>query len=79
MNNNNAIELFMSCHVTSFRSGKFLVTWTASDGSPGGSDEYDTVLGAIGRGADTAKLGLESAGVKTDKKGKIPCVCDQVR
>jgi len=58
-------------------SGKFLVSWAASDGSPGGSDEYDTVLAAIGRKADTSKLGLESGGVQTDKGGKIPCVNEQ--
>ncbi|KAL3943036.1 MAG: hypothetical protein SGBAC_002854 [Bacillariaceae sp.] len=40
---------------------------TFSDGT---SDTYDTVLGAIGRHADTDKLGLENAGVKTNPKNK---------
>jgi len=40
---------------------------TFSDGS---SDVYDTVLGAIGRHADTDKLGLEKVGVKTNIKNK---------
>merc|ERR1712232_921008 len=40
---------------------------TFSDGS---SDVYDTVLGAIGRHADTDKLGLEKVGVKTNSKNK---------
>eukprot|EP00429_Kryptoperidinium_foliaceum_P009370 CAMPEP_0176005430 /NCGR_PEP_ID=MMETSP0120_2-20121206/2203_1 /TAXON_ID=160619 /ORGANISM="Kryptoperidinium foliaceum, Strain CCMP 1326" /LENGTH=624 /DNA_ID=CAMNT_0017338139 /DNA_START=149 /DNA_END=2024 /DNA_ORIENTATION=+ len=40
---------------------------TFSDGS---SDTYDTVLGAIGRHADTDKLGLENIGLKTNPKNK---------
>jgi thioredoxin/glutathione reductase (selenoprotein) len=48
-------------------SGQIMVTF--SDGS---SDVYDTVLTAIGRVADTQKLGLESAGVGTSPKtGKV--------
>lgn len=34
------------------------------------SEVYDTVLGAIGRYADTDKLGLENVGVKTNPKNK---------
>eukprot|EP00339_Tiarina_fusa_P022079 CAMPEP_0117052568 /NCGR_PEP_ID=MMETSP0472-20121206/36337_1 /TAXON_ID=693140 ORGANISM="Tiarina fusus, Strain LIS" /NCGR_SAMPLE_ID=MMETSP0472 /ASSEMBLY_ACC=CAM_ASM_000603 /LENGTH=624 /DNA_ID=CAMNT_0004767245 /DNA_START=29 /DNA_END=1903 /DNA_ORIENTATION=+ len=40
---------------------------TFSDGT---SDVYDTVLSAIGRHADTAKLGLESIGVETNPKNR---------
>ena len=40
---------------------------TFSDGS---SDVYDTVLGAIGRHADTDKLGLDKVGVETNPKNK---------
>ncbi|MGV2340956.1 MAG UNVERIFIED_CONTAM: FAD-dependent oxidoreductase [Planctomycetaceae bacterium] len=40
---------------------------TFSDGT---SDEYDTVLAAIGRLADTDKLGLEKVGVKTNPKDR---------
>lgn len=40
---------------------------TFSDGT---SDEYDTVLAAVGRFADTEKLGLENVGVKTNPKNK---------
>ena len=40
---------------------------TFSDGT---SDEYDTVLAAIGRLADTDKLGLERVGVKTNPKDR---------
>lgn len=47
---------------------------TFSDGS---SDTYDTVLGAIGRYADTDKLGLDSVGIKTGKNKKIPAKFEQ--
>lgn len=40
---------------------------TFSDGT---SDEYDTVLAAIGRLADTDKLGLDKVGVKTNPKDR---------
>lgn len=46
-------------------SGMIKVTF--SDGS---SDEYNTVLGAIGRTADTEKLGLENVGVQCNPKNK---------
>lgn len=42
---------------------------TFSDGS---SDVYDTVLAAVGRSADTEKLGIDAVGIKTNpKNGKI--------
>jgi len=48
---------------------------TLSDGS---EDVYDTVLVAIGRSADTTKLGLENIGVEVEKKNaKIPTVYEQ--
>lgn len=48
---------------------------TFSDNS---QDVYDTVLVAIGRSADTEKLGLENIGIKTNSRnGKIPCVNEQ--
>ena len=48
-------------------SGRIKVSF--SDGT---DDEFDTVLGAIGRTADTEKLGLENVGVKVNpKNGKI--------
>ena len=40
---------------------------TFSDGS---SEDYDTVLAAVGRMADTDKLGLENVGVKTNPKDR---------
>jgi thioredoxin/glutathione reductase (selenoprotein) len=53
--------------------GKIKVTF--SDGS---SDEYDTVLAAVGRTADTHKLGLENTGVTTNpKNGKVLCNFEQ--
>lgn len=35
------------------------------------SDQYDTVLGAIGRTASTKNLNLESVGIKAESNGKI--------
>jgi len=50
---------------------------TFSDGS---TDVYDTVMGAIGRSADTKSLGLENVGVVTNpKNGKIICEMEQTR
>jgi thioredoxin reductase (NADPH) len=46
-------------------NGQIQVTF--SDGT---SDAYDTVLTAIGRQADTDKLGLDKIGVKTNPKNK---------
>jgi thioredoxin reductase (NADPH) len=54
-------------------SGQIKVTF--SDGT---TDEYDTVLAAIGRSADTEKLGLASAGVETNpKNGKVMAKYEQ--
>lgn len=48
---------------------------TFSDDS---QDIYDTVLVAIGRSADTEKLGLENVGIATNRRnGKIPTVFEQ--
>eukprot|EP00980_Cylindrotheca_fusiformis_P013717 scaffold3526_cov115-Cylindrotheca_fusiformis.AAC.7 len=48
---------------------------TFSDGS---SDFYDTVLGAVGRHADTDKLGLANVGVEVNPKNKkIPANLEQ--
>lgn len=48
---------------------------TFSDDS---QDVYDTVLVAIGRSADTEKLGLDRVGIKTSpRNGKIPTVYEQ--
>jgi thioredoxin/glutathione reductase (selenoprotein) len=48
---------------------------TMSDGT---SDVYDTVLGAIGRTGDTARLGLENVGILPNpKNGKIHAVHEQ--
>jgi len=52
--------------------GKIKVTF--SDDS---QDTFDTVLVAIGRTADTQKLGLESIGVTTDSKGKLSTKYEQ--
>jgi len=54
-------------------TGKLLVTF-----SDGKSEEFDTVLAAVGRNADTKNLGLESIGVQLNpKNGKIICNNEQ--
>ncbi len=46
--------------------------------SNGESDEYDTVLGAIGRTGDTVKLGLQNVGIVTNpSNAKISAKCEQ--
>lgn len=50
---------------------RFQVFWNVEGKEE--SDIYDTVIAAIGRRADTSKLGLETIGVETSKNGKIIC------
>lgn len=59
--------------ITKQPNGKLLVT--ISDGT---EEEFDTVLGAVGRYADTPGLNLPAVGVQIDSKnGKINCVNEQ--
>ena len=54
-------------------SGKLEVTFT-----DGNKDEFDTVLAAVGRYADTAALGLDVLGAQVNPKtGKLVCVNEQ--
>jgi thioredoxin reductase (NADPH) len=56
-------------------TGKLLVTF-----SDGASDEFDTVLAAVGRGMDTEKLGIDAAGampLTVSKGGKLICSNEQ--
>jgi pyruvate/2-oxoglutarate dehydrogenase complex dihydrolipoamide dehydrogenase (E3) component len=46
----------------------------AANGNEVLTETYDTVLFGAGRQADTAKLGLETAGVSVLPNGKIPVV-----
>jgi len=57
-------------------AGRKLVTWKHSDGTTG-SEEFDTVMLAVGRDVCTASMGLETTGVKTISNGKIPVVTEQ--
>lgn len=45
--------------------------------SDGESDEFDTVLAAIGRSGDTAKLGLEKVGIQATSSSKIEARFEQ--
>ena len=52
--------------------GRKKVTWQLKDGTIA-SDEYDTVLLAIGRNVCTDAIGLDAAGVKVNpRSGKVP-------
>jgi len=59
--------------ITKLPSGRLLVTF-----STGESEEFDTVLSAIGRYADTSKLGLENVNITANtSNGKLVCVNEQ--
>ena len=51
-------------------SGRILVTYETHEGKSQ-SDEFDTVLFATGRRAETNGMGLDVAGVSLDKTGKV--------
>lgn len=62
------IEGVLPSSITKLDSGKLLVAF--SDGRP--SEEFDTVLSAVGRRADTKNLGLDVVGVDVNpSNGKI--------
>jgi thioredoxin reductase (NADPH) len=80
------IGAHMEAHGTTFRkgftpasitqdeaSGKLTVAFqsSASKDAPLETEEFDTVLAAIGRRPCTAELGLEAAGVEVQENGKI--------
>ncbi|XP_077776797.1 thioredoxin reductase 2, mitochondrial [Podarcis muralis] len=53
-------------------NGRLRVTWKYLDSGKEKSDEFDTVMWAVGRAPDTQTLNLEMAGVKTNPAtGKI--------
>eukprot|EP00494_Astrolonche_serrata_P029904 UN30171 len=75
------IKFYNTCEpskIEKLKTGKLKVTYietrTDKDGKATKTtktDEFDTVLFATGRSADTTGLGLDKAGVKTNKKGKF--------
>lgn len=69
----NIIEGVLPASIVKQPSGKLLVTYTN-----GVSDEFDTVLAAIGRRADTGRLGLEAVNIPANpSNGKIRVVNEQ--
>uniref|UniRef100_A0A8C6XW78 L-amino-acid oxidase n=1 Tax=Naja naja TaxID=35670 RepID=A0A8C6XW78_NAJNA len=53
-------------------NGRLRVTWKYGDSGKEKSDEFDTVMWAVGRAPDTAALQLDRVGVKTNPEtGKI--------
>jgi thioredoxin reductase (NADPH) len=58
--------------IEKLESGRLSVTWADSATGVETSEVFDTVLVAVGRVADTAKLNLAAVGVVAGKSGKIP-------
>jgi thioredoxin reductase (NADPH) len=80
------IGSYMESHGVKFKRNVLPLKLERQDGShqikvtftDGTDDVYDTVLGAIGRHADTNKLNLDSVGVQTNpKNGKIIAKLEQ--
>uniref|UniRef100_A0A7S2NDE8 thioredoxin-disulfide reductase (NADPH) n=1 Tax=Haptolina brevifila TaxID=156173 RepID=A0A7S2NDE8_9EUKA len=73
----NFIEGAVPTSVEKLENGMKKVHWQYKDGSVG-SDEYDTVMFAVGRDVCTGGMGLDKAGVQVNPKtGKIPTVNEQ--
>jgi thioredoxin/glutathione reductase (selenoprotein) len=69
----NVVEGVLPKSIVKQPNGKLLVTYSNGD-----SDEFDTVLAAVGRTADTANLGLDKVGIATNAiNGKISCINEQ--
>jgi len=64
------IEGAVPAAVEKLDSGRKKVTWTLKDGTTA-SDEFDTVMFAVGRDACTSGMGLEAAGVTVNANHKI--------
>eukprot|EP00752_Nemacystus_decipiens_P009129 g8153.t1 len=59
--------------ISKTEGGRLLVSWTEGDDKAAKEEEFDTVLAATGRTADTQGLGLENIGVTLTKSGKMVC------
>jgi len=57
-------------------AGRKLVTWKKNDGTTA-SEEFDTVMLAVGRDVCTNTMGLENTSVTISPNGKIPTVNEQ--
>lgn len=80
------IKAYMAKEGVKFINGKVPVKLEKVEGGrtrvfwgegPDEHDDYDTVLVAIGRHADTGGLGLDKAGVVTESNGKIKAQAEQ--
>lgn len=80
------IKAYMAKEGVKFINGKVPVKLEKVEGGrtrvfwgegPDEHDDYDTVLVAIGRHADTGGLGLDKAGVVTESNGKIQAQAEQ--
>jgi len=57
--------------IEKLQSGKLLVHYSNSNSNEVEQEEFDTVIAAVGRDADTSRLNCAAAGVKTANSGKI--------
>jgi thioredoxin/glutathione reductase (selenoprotein) len=75
----NIIENVSPHSIVKQPSGKLLVTYGPSSEASSQSEEFDTVLCAIGRYADLAGLDLGKAGMVkvNDRTGKLVCINEQ--
>ena len=65
----NFINKAVPTSIEENKAGKKVVAY--KQGEEVAEDVFDNLMFAIGRNADTANLGLEKVGVKTEKNGKI--------
>lgn len=66
-------DIKLSTEVKSVRpggSGNLAVTFSSGDKTT--EDQFDSVLVSVGRKPNTNNIGLDKAGIKTDKRGFIP-------
>jgi len=70
------LEGAVPASVEKLDSGRKKVTWSLKDGGSS-SDEFDTVLLAIGRDACTGTMGLDKSGVIVNPNGKITTLNEQ--
>lgn len=69
----NFIRRAIPTAVSKNDNGKLSVTFQVTDDGTEQTDEFDTVLMAIGRNVSTSRLLLDAAGVEIDQRtGKIP-------
>ena len=57
--------------ISKSENGKIIVDYLNTKDNKSNNDEFDTVIFAVGRSANTTNLGLDKIGVKVSKVGKV--------